>query len=326
MVGLHDKTLEVMFEDLNDSLEVSEDDEDEFDDTQAGKLSACAEESFHNVVTQTSEEVPDNNETNGKETDDKFGTEVKKEMLNYDEKMMTNYSMNETLDVLYGDLDNTLEVNKDDATSNEENEIKVEHPSLDENADVALKDDEDKPEKIIKMLFRGTFSDNSVEILLNLNKFNKISSGNSAAHGFEPNYSPENVRKSSLEILAEDHDSKDSRKEILQVSEAAKDISAIKDLSAKANEPEDVEDILEKVVGGVNAQMLTAALTDWFTTNPIAKFSGITLMCQLMLMYIYLRQFVALSPLLAMFNMFVETNTEFMEKLAQKVKMRRNNV
>ena len=68
--------------------------------------------------------------------------------------------MNEILEVLYGDLNNTLEVNEDDPSSNEENEIKVEHehPSLDKNADVAIKDNEDKsekPEKTIKMLFRG---------------------------------------------------------------------------------------------------------------------------------------------------------------------------
>ena len=68
--------------------------------------------------------------------------------------------------------------------------------------------------------------------------------------------------------------------------------------------------------------MLTATLTDWFTTIFIAKFVENTLMCQLML--IYVRQYVALSPLLAMFNLFLETNTEFMEKVVQKVKMRRN--
>ena len=105
--------------------------------------------------------------------------------------------------------------------------------------------------------------------------------------------------------MVEDYDDKDSQKEILQVSEAAKDFSAIKDndLNAKADEPEDVKDILEKVIAGVNAQMLTAALTDWFTTILIAKFVENTLMCQLML--INIRQFVALSPLLAMSNMFL---------------------
>ena len=96
--------------------------------------------------------------------------------------------------------------------------------------------------------------------------------------------------------LAGDHDVKDSQKEILQVSKVAID----DDLNAKADEPEDVQVILKKVVAGVNAQMLTATLTDWFTTILIAKFVENTLMCQLML--IYIRQFVALSPLLAMVN------------------------
>ena len=39
VVELHDETIEVMFEDFNDSLEVSEEDEDDCDDAQAGKLS-----------------------------------------------------------------------------------------------------------------------------------------------------------------------------------------------------------------------------------------------------------------------------------------------
>ena len=95
-------------------------------------------------------------------------------------------------------------------------------------------------------------------------------------------------------------------------------------MNAKADEPEAVENILQKVVAGVNAQMLTATLTDWFTTILIAKFVENALMCQLMLIYIC--QFMTLSHLLAMFNMFLETNTEFMEKVAQKVKVRRNDV
>ena len=70
--------------------------------------------------------------------------------------------------------------------------------------------------------------------------------------------------------------------------------------------------------------MLTAALTDWFTTILIAKFVANTLVFELMLIYIC--QFMALSPLLAMFNMLLKTNTEFTEKVAQKVKMRRNDV
>ena len=124
----------------------------------------------------------------------------------------------------------------------------------------------------------------------------------------------------NIVTLAGDHDVKDSQKEILQVSKVAID----DDLNAKADEPEDVQVILKKVVAGVNAQMLTATLTDWFTTLLIAKLVENTLMCQLIL--IYIRQIVALSPLLAMFNMFLEIDKEFTEKVAQKVKMRRNDV
>ena len=93
------------------------------------------------------------------------------------------------------------------------------------------------------------------------------------------------------------------------------------DLNTKADEPEDVQDTLKKVVAGVNAQMLTATLTDWFTTILIAKFVENTLMCRLML--IYIRQFVALSPLLVLFNIFLETNMGLMEKV---VKTRKDDV
>ena len=65
VIGLHDKTLEAMFEDFNDSHEVFEDDENECDDAQAGKLSACAEKLLHNVVTQIREEMLDNNAMTG---------------------------------------------------------------------------------------------------------------------------------------------------------------------------------------------------------------------------------------------------------------------
>ena len=84
--GQQDKILEVLYEDLNDAHEVSMDDEDECDDVPTGKLSTCAEDSFHNIVNQIGEEMPGNyEESTSKETDDKFSTEVNKEMFNYDE-------------------------------------------------------------------------------------------------------------------------------------------------------------------------------------------------------------------------------------------------
>ena len=65
MVGLHDKTHEAMFEEFNDSHEVFEDDENECDDAQAGKLNVCAEKLLHNVLIQTREEMLDNNAMTG---------------------------------------------------------------------------------------------------------------------------------------------------------------------------------------------------------------------------------------------------------------------
>jgi len=84
--------------------------------------------------------MPDNSEISGIETDDKFGTEVNKEMLNYNEifKVETDDKLlnevNETLEV-YRNYDDALEVFENYATCNEENEIKVEHLNPDENAD-----------------------------------------------------------------------------------------------------------------------------------------------------------------------------------------------
>ena len=85
--------------------------------------------------------MPDNcEESTAKETDDKFSTEVDKEILNY---------VNETFEVMNEDLNDGLEVFEDDAAR--------EHLNPDENADAALEDDEDQPVKpdVIKMLFKA---------------------------------------------------------------------------------------------------------------------------------------------------------------------------
>ena len=100
-----------MYGDLHDAHEVSVDDEDEYDDVPTGKLSTCAEDSFHNIVNQIGEEMPDNyEESTFKETDDKFGTEVNK--------------VNETFEV-YGNLNNELKISEGDDASSEENDIKM---------------------------------------------------------------------------------------------------------------------------------------------------------------------------------------------------------
>ena len=96
------------------------------------------------------------------------------------------------------------------------------------------------------------------------------------------------------------------------------------DFNVSVKESEVVYNILEKDVTVVITQKLLAALADSFTTIPITKFFGNSL-CQLMLMYI--RQFIALFPLLAMFNLFLEpkTNTDLIEKMVKKNMMNYEN-
>ena len=96
------------------------------------------------------------------------------------------------------------------------------------------------------------------------------------------------------------------------------------DFNVSVKELEVVYNILEKDVTVVNTQKLLAALADWFTKIPITKFIGNSL-CQLMLMYI--RQFIALFPLLAMFNLFLEpkTKTDLIEKMVKKNMMNCQN-
>ena len=57
--------------------------------------------------------------------------------------------------------------------------------------------------------------------------------------------------------------------------------------------------------------MLLAVLTVCFTMIPIVRFALDILM--------YIRQFVVLFPLLTLINMFLKTNTKFMEEMIQNV-------
>ena len=148
--------------------------------------------------------MPDNyEESTAKETNDKFSTEVNQEILNYDQifKIETDDQLlnevNETLEV-YRNHDNRLEVSETYATCNEENEIKVKHLGPDENADARVFEDDEfegqlrKPD-VIKMLFKGAFSENSKEVLENLNKFKKIGFGRSYdTNRLEANFCQEN--------------------------------------------------------------------------------------------------------------------------------------
>ena len=62
-------------------------------------------------------------------------------------------------------------------------------------------------------------------------------------------------------------------------------------------------------------------LTIWITTIPIVQFNGYIIMCVLIMRY--KRQFLVLSPLLAMLDMFLKTNqedTKFMKKVSDFVK------
>ena len=96
------------------------------------------------------------------------------------------------------------------------------------------------------------------------------------------------------------------------------------DLNVQTKEVETNEDIIEEVVDIakeiVNAEksvskamnlMLLFFLTILLITIPIIKFAVNILMCVLTLMYMHL--FVALPLLDAMLNIFLETNTKFME-------------
>ena len=181
------------------------------------------------------------------------------------------------------------------------------------------------------MLFKGTFSENAMEILENLNKFKRINFGNRDANGLDAHFSSS---ENPSYTLVEELDDKDSEAEILQVSEVIKNQSELgdDDLNAKAKEVETEEDVIKEVVDIaqeiVNAEksvpnamnlMLLSFLTVLFITIPIIKFAVNTLMFVLTLMCMHL--FVALPLLNAMFNMFIETNTRFMEKVAQMVKM-----
>ena len=228
--------------------------------------------------------------------------------------------MNETFEVMNEDLNDELEVFEDDAAR--------EHLNPDENADAGLEDDEGhsvKPD-VIKMLFKGTFSENLMEILENLNKFKKINFGNPDENGLDAHISsPENPSY----ILVEDLDDKDSETESSQVSEAIKNQSEPRDndSNVKTREVESDDDVIETVVDNdqkVDAentvlktktvnQMVFPMLADWFVTSLIAKVAVNILMC--------MRQFVVLSHLLALSNMLMEINTDLMEKVAQMVKM-----
>merc|ERR1719233_1455774 len=79
-----------------------------------------------------------------------------------------------------------------------------------QNSDAAFPRHEGQCEKsaVIKMLFKGTFVENSREILKNLNKFSKIEFGNSDENGLKANTpTPECqncFEKSTPETLVED--------------------------------------------------------------------------------------------------------------------------
>ena len=250
-----------------------------------------------------------------KETDDKFGIEVNKEMLNYDEISKVEVydklpnEVKVTFEVVNKDLNNGLEVFEDDAAS--------EHLNLDENADAALEDDEGQSEKpdVIKMVFKGTFSENLKDVLENLNKFKKINFGNRDANAHSS--SPDN----SSYTLVEELDDKDSETESYQNQSEPRD----NDSNVKTKEVESDEDVIENIVDNdqkVNAennvlkimiQTVFPMLADWFVTSLIRKVAENIFMCT--------SQLVVLSHLLALSNMVVETNTELMKKVAQMVKM-----
>merc|ERR1719233_1708081 len=154
------------------------------------------------------------------------------------------------------------------------------------------------------MLFKGTFEENSREVLKNLNKFSRIEFDISDANVPEVNFSTlesQNcVEKSTLETLVEETGS------IVKESVVSKEDVLEEDVDIAL----EMENTWRNMFRAVNL-MLLAVLAVCFTMIPIVRFALDILL--------YLRQFVVLFLLLTMMDMFIRTNTKFMETIAQKV-------
>jgi len=160
--GKHNKTLKVMYEDLDDVLEVSEDD------------GACNEEkeikdkeSSHEV-TENEQVLDDYEVSTARVTDDQ-----------------PSFNENEEHVGKKGNLENDVEA----PNENCEDEVK--------NSDGY----QSQEPEVIKLLFKGSFSENSGEIIENINKLNKICSGNDKMDGYEDFPSPEDQSCMDISML-----------------------------------------------------------------------------------------------------------------------------
>merc|ERR1719233_1188832 len=186
------------------------------------------------------------------------------------------------------------------------NRLEENIPNPIENGDAAIENDEDQSEKsdVIKMLFKGTFEENSREVLKNLNKFSRIEFDISDANVPEVNFSTlesQNcVKKSTLETLVEETGS------IVKESVVSKEDVLEEDVDIAL----EMENTWSNMFRAVNL-MLLAVLAVCFTMIPIVRFALDILL--------YIRQFVVLFLLLTMTDMFIRTNTKFMETIAKKV-------
>ena len=215
-----------------------------------------------------------------------------------------DYENESSENVLDGDLDDVYEVLEDDGNSSEK----------DKNSEFKNDDYLSQKSQAIKMLFQGTFSQNSKEIVENINKLNKIYSVSNKVNVFEDFSSPENqsrVNNSTLETPVEN-------------------LNLIDADDVKADEFEVGENILEKEVDdaqelanngrekfkALKLMLLLALLTAWFTAIPTVKFAGKIIVYVMMCML----QCVYLLPLLAMTVVctFIDNKcTEFMEEVAK---------
>ena len=245
------------------------------------KDSASFKESVFKDTSGAKEEPYDYDETSGEDSDNLFDIEGREDNLLHNQEDSDGGSVRFTEEILddyeesavgeNDDQSNFERENDDQFNSDKETDDQLFYevnkkrfnddiPSLAKNSDAAFEDDDNQCKKVavIKMLFKGTFEENSMEILKNLDKFSKIEFGYGDANGPEANFSiPESqncVEKSTLEILVEEtglnvKESETSKGDILE---------------------EDVAIALEMVNTGIYMfravnLMLSAVLAVWFT-------------------------------------------------------------
>ena len=245
------------------------------------KDSASFKESVSKDTSGAKEEPYDYDETSGEDSDNLFNIEGREDILLHNQEDSDGGSVRFTEEIHddyeesavgeYDDQSNFERENNDQFKSDKEIDDQLFYevnkkrfnddiPSLTKNSDAAFEDDDNlcKKSAVIKMLFKGTFVENSVEILKNLNMFSKIKFGNSDANGLEANIpTPESqncVEKSTLETLVEEtglnaKESEASKGDILE---------------------EGVAIVLEMVNTGIYMfravnLMLSAVLAVWFT-------------------------------------------------------------